>query len=74
VFGSEDAAGVFKPITVLGTGIARPDLYKTQHNPYIFRAGFAHDVNVANFPNGGVSVKGWAIDLRAQKAWPLESP
>jgi hypothetical protein len=74
VIGSEDAGGVFKPITVLETGIARRDLYKTQHNPYIFRAGFAQDVNVPNFPGGDVSVKGWAIDLRAQKAWPLASP
>jgi hypothetical protein len=74
VIGFEDAGGVFKPITVLETGIARRDLYKTQHNPYIFRAGFAQDVNVPNFPGGGVSVKGWAIDLRAQKAWPLASP
>jgi len=73
VIGFEDGAGIFKPITVIETGIARRDLYKAQHNPYIFRAGFAHDVKAANFPGGDVDVKGWAIDLRAQKAWPLAS-
>jgi len=73
VIGFEDAAGVFKPLTVVETGVARRDLYKAQRNPYMFRAGFAVDVKAANLPGGDVNVKGWAIDLRAQKAWPLAS-
>ena len=71
VIGSEDAGGIFKPMTVLETGVARRDLYKAQHNPHIFRAGFEGTVNAANRLDAGVSLKGWAIDLRAQKAWAL---
>jgi hypothetical protein len=71
--GSEDAKGVFKPITLLETGVARRDLYIAHHNPYIFRAGFAATVNAANLPDGAVHLKGWTIDVRAQKAWPLAS-
>jgi hypothetical protein len=73
VIGSEDAKGVFKPITLLETGVARRDLYIAHNNPYIFRAGFAASVNAANLPDGAVHLKGWAIDVRAQKAWPLAS-
>jgi hypothetical protein len=73
VIGFEDGAGVFKPITVVETGVARRDLYNAKHTPYIFRAGFAHNVNAANLLGDEVSLKGWAIDLRAQKAWPLAS-
>ena len=71
VIGSEDAEGVFKPISVFETGIARRDLYKAQNNPHIFRAGFEGSVNAANRLDAALSLKGWAIDLRAQKAWPL---
>jgi hypothetical protein len=73
IIGSEDRAGVFKPITVLETAVARRDLYMAQHNPYIFRAGFAGAVKAAKLPDGALRLKGWAIDLRAQKAWPLAS-
>jgi hypothetical protein len=73
VIGCEDRNGVFKPITVLETGVARPDLRDQNHNPNMYRAGFARAVNPANLLPGDVSIKGWAIDLRAQKAWPLAS-
>jgi hypothetical protein len=70
VIRSEDAEGVFKTITVLETGVARHDLYKAKHDPYIFQAGFAATVKTANLLDGAVYLKGWAIDLPAQKAWP----
>ena len=72
VIGSEDARGVFKPITVFETGVARADLSTAQHNPHMFRAGFARSVETANLLHGELCLKGWAIDFRAQKAWPLE--
>lgn len=72
VIGYEDAEGVFKPISVFETGVARRDLYNAQNNPYIFRAGFAGTVDTAKLLHGPVCLKGWAIDLRAQKASPLE--
>jgi hypothetical protein len=74
VIGCEDPAGVFKPLGVLETGVARPDLRAQMYNPRFYRAGFAHAVDPANILPGRVAIKGWAIDLRAQKAWPLALP
>jgi len=74
VIGAEERSGDFKPITVLGTGIARPDLRDQRRDPHFYRAGFAQTISTTNLPQGKASIKGWAIDLRAQKAWPLESP
>ena len=73
VIGATDNAGNFKPTTVLGTGVARPDLREGSRDRHVYRAGFAHTLSTANLPPGEVSIKGWAIDLRAQKAWPLVS-
>src|SRR5262249_32977925 len=74
VIGWEDPTGVFKPLTVLETGVARPDLRAQRRNPNFYRAGFAHAVPSAKIMPGTVVIKGWAIDLRAQKAWPLALP
>ena len=71
VIGSEDNKGVFRPISVVETGVARRDLYKEQPNPYIFRAGFVGTVKAASRLDAGAPLNGWAIDLRTQKAWPL---
>jgi hypothetical protein len=72
IIGSEDAGGVFKPISLLETGVGRRDLYNVKHNPYIFRAGFVGTVNAANLLDTAVCLKGWAIDLRAKEARPLD--
>jgi len=74
VIGCENRDGVFKPLSVLETGMARPDLRAEMNNPHSYRAGFAHAVDPANILPGTVVIKGWAIDLRAQKAWPLALP
>lgn len=71
VIGSENAAGIFKPMSVLETGAARPDLREKTHNPRFSRAGFGRAINPANILPGKVTIKGYAIDLRRQKAWPL---
>ena len=73
VIGATDNAGNFKPTTVLGTGVARPDLRDGKRDPHVYRAGFAHTLSTVNLPEGEVDIRGWAIDLRAQKAWPLAS-
>jgi hypothetical protein len=73
VIGSENAAGLFKPMSVLETGVKRPDLRDQTHNPHLYRAGFERAVDPANLLPGKVVIKGWAIDLRTQTAWPLES-
>ena len=74
VIGATDNAGNFKPTTVLGTGVVRPDLRDGRRDRHVYRAGFAHAVSTANFPPGEINIRGWAIDLRAQKAWPLAPP
>ena len=71
VIGAENPSGAFKPTTVIETGVKRPDLRDGKRDRHIFRAGFAHSASIANLPPGEIRIKGWAIDLRAQKAWPL---
>jgi len=71
VIGFEDAAGTFKPITVFETGFVRRDLSRAQHNPYISGAGFEGTVKLPDPVSAELSLKGWAIDFRTQKAWPL---
>lgn len=71
--GCHDAAGTFKLITVLGTGVRREDLRDRFHVENISRAGFSQIVNPSNLLPGDVTIEGWAIDLHAQKALPLAS-
>ena len=73
VIGCENSAGLFKPMSVLETGVKRPDLRNQTRNPRFYRAGFGRAVDTTNILPGKVTIKGWAIDLRAQKAWPLAS-
>ena len=73
VIGCENPAGVFKPLSVVETGVARSDLPAQMHNPHFYRAGFGRAVETTNILPGKAAIKGWAIDLRAQKAWPLAS-
>jgi hypothetical protein len=73
VIGGKDAAGNFKPICVLGTGLPRDDLRARPLVPKVDYAGFSQTVNPANLPTGDVAIEGWAIDVTEQKAWPLAS-
>ena len=73
VIGCENAAGLFKPMSVLETGVKRPDLRDQMQSTRFYRAGFERAIDTANILAGKVVIKGWAIDLRAQKAWPLDS-
>lgn len=74
VIGAVDKAGNFRPMTVLLTGLARPDLRDGKGDRHRYRAGFAQTASTANLPASEVDIRGWAIDLRSQKAWPLASP
>lgn len=71
VIGCENRAGKFKPLTVLGTGMKRPDLLRLEGEGKVCRAGFARMIKMTNLPGDAVTLAGWAIDLQAQKAWPL---
>jgi hypothetical protein len=73
VIGCKDAAGNFKPICVLSTGVRRDDLRERLQLPKIEYAGFSRIINPANLPTGDVAIEGWAIDVKDQKAWPLAS-
>ncbi len=71
ILGVEDGAGGFKPVAVLETGVRRSDLRTAARDPHILHAGFSGRVKMTNFPPRARQLKGWAIDRRAQKAWPL---
>jgi hypothetical protein len=73
VIGYEDRSGTFTPITVAETVGTQRNLEGGKNDPHIYRASFAWTVRAGNLVPGKISIKGWAIDLRAQKAWPLVS-
>jgi hypothetical protein len=71
VLGAEDVSGNFNPLTVIGTGVKRPDLARRASSEAIGRAGFSHAIKLTNLPPDAVRLAGWGIDLAAQQAWPL---
>jgi len=73
IIGGEDRAENFKPFTLIETGLSRPDLGDQVQMPGGEHAGFDHNVSTSNIPAGALSIKGWAVDLHAQTAWPLAS-
>jgi hypothetical protein len=73
IVGCKNAAGDFKPISVLRTGARREDLRERFHIQKMAKAGFSQAVNPANLLPGDVTIEGWGIDFKAQKAWPLAS-
>ncbi|HEY3602578.1 MAG TPA: hypothetical protein VGK72_11530 [Chthoniobacterales bacterium] len=73
VIGCEDAAGNFKPLTVLGTGAKRLDLCDREYESEICRAGFDQRFKTTNLPADAVRLAGWVIDRKTQQAWALGS-
>ena len=74
VLGSENAAGTFKPLTVFGTGIKRPDLgNRLEVEGKVCRAGFSRELALTDLPPDAVGLGGWAINLQTQQASPLAS-
>jgi hypothetical protein len=74
VLGAEDAAGNFKPLTLFGTGIKRPDLgARREPDGRVCQAGFNLEIAVTNLPADAVGLTGWAINLQTQQAFPLAS-
>ena len=71
IIGYEDAAGMFKPVSVIGTGVSRPDLRDHFRQSKMLEAGFARTMDAANIPAGPVTISAWAIDLQKQRAYPL---
>ena len=71
VIGCESRDGTFKPMSVLDVGMKRPDLPGATLGRPFFKVGFGRTINAANVLPGPITIKGWAIDLRAQTAWPL---
>jgi hypothetical protein len=69
VFGVENALTGFEPITVVGTGVRRPDLVAQTQNQRLMRAGFFGLFNYQNAEQVVAgTVRGLAIDLHEQKA------
>jgi len=74
VLGTENAAGNFKPLTLIGTGLKRPDLVnRSEPDGKVCRAGFNRELAVTDLPPDVVGLRGWAINLQTQQAWPLAS-
>lgn len=66
VIGCIDAAGVWKPLSVLNTGIHREGLTGSKR-----RAGFARTIETDNVPPGDVTIAAWAVDLRNKVVHPI---
>jgi hypothetical protein len=71
IIGYEDRSGSFRPLTIAETGVARRDLQDGKCDPNIYSAGFTCTISAADLVPGEIRIKGWAIDLRTQIAWPL---
>jgi hypothetical protein len=71
VIGAENSNGNFKPLSVLSAEMKRRDLQGRIGTRQPVRAGFHWAVKTTNLPPETVCISGWAIDERAQKAWPL---
>jgi hypothetical protein len=67
-------SGNFKPLTLIGTGLKRPDLVnRSEPDGKVCRAGFNRELAVTDLPPDVVGLRGWAINLQTQQAWPLAS-
>ncbi|PYJ07884.1 MAG: hypothetical protein DMF06_14375 [Verrucomicrobia bacterium] len=74
VIGCKNASRNFKPLSVFNPGVRREYLPERDQLPEIERAGFfSRTFSAANLPAGDVAIEGWAIDLKAERAWPLAS-
>lgn len=73
VVGYRDKSDNFKPVTVLETGLGRPDLRDRTHISKIYYAGFSGVIDPIHLGHGDILIQGWAIDLKGQKAFPLAS-
>jgi len=71
ILGWQEADKSFHPLTAISTGIMRPDISQT-YGPAAAKSGFDQEIELSNSPPQSAIVKGWAIDLNTQQAFPME--
>jgi hypothetical protein len=72
VLGFETFDGEWKPFCVFETGGSRPDVARHFGIDALAHAGFSGRVDATSLPAGDITVKAWAIDLKNQRALPME--
>jgi hypothetical protein len=71
VLGFEANEGQWQPFCVLETGEKRPDLAPGTGSP-LARAGFSRIIDARTLPRNGATMRAWSIDLRSERAFPME--
>jgi hypothetical protein len=71
VLGWEDTAGAFHPFTVLLTGSLRLDVVQVFHAGSLKNCGFNQEIDLSRLPPEAETIRGWAVDFRAKKLFPL---
>ena len=71
VVGFEMPDGAWQPFYVVETGVNRPDVAGKLGNTALARVGFSGRIEAASLPTGELTLKGWAVDLQHERAFPL---
>ena len=71
VLGFEMPNGAWKPFCVVETGGNRPDVAGKLGITALARVGFSGRLDATGVPSGELTMKGWAIDLQHERAFPL---
>ena len=71
VLGFETDDGRWQPFCVVETDEKRPDVVEKLRSASLGRAGFFRAVEAKTFPQGEVTIRGWAIDVQNERVFPL---
>lgn len=72
VLGFETPDGVWQPFCVFETGGDRPDVARHFGSGALARAGFSGRVDSTSLPRGDFTLRAWAIDLKTERAFPVD--
>lgn len=61
----------FHPFTAIPTGRVKSEVAEV-YGPLSRKAGFEQEIKISKLPPEGVTIKAWAIDWEAQRAFPME--
>ena len=71
VLGFQLSNGDWKPFCVTETGGNRPDVARHFDDEALGSTGFSGRVDSTPLPSGELKLKGWAIDLQGERAFPI---
>jgi hypothetical protein len=72
VLGFETPDAVWKPVCVFETGGDRPDVARHFGSRALARAGFSGRIDATSLARGDFTLMAWAIDLKTERAFPME--